>query len=166
MERFEVLKYLHEEYKKSNRSVLNAFFINAMYVYYERIVIDLAKLFINRDNDWFNFQKTLEHVKCNKLLEDQKILQFSLIINNLYNEIGILSKLRDEEIAHHNKDKNNISVNLKYLDQLEVLLNKGKELLFLITPPDIGYDFGLNDSLLSIKRIINELSTKTSDLNL
>lgn len=165
LERFEVLKYLHEEFYKSNRTVMNAFFINTMHVYYERIVIDLAKLFIKRDNDWFNFQKTIEHVKCNKLIENQKILQFDLILNNLGNEIDILTKLRDEEIAHHDKDKHNISLNLKYLDQLELLLNKGRELLLLITPACTDYDFDDHDSLHSVKQIIRELSSKANELN-
>lgn len=154
-ERFSVLIYLYEEYKKTNRAACNPFFINVMHIYYERIVIDLAKLYINRKNDWFNFSKTVEHIKCHRLKEKQTVIKIEAILSGLKNEIGILKDLRDKEIAHLEKNAQVISANLKHLKAIELLLDRGKEILLLMTPDDMEYVWNDRDSLDSLKKLIS-----------
>lgn len=138
--RFSTLDYMFTQYNADNLGTFSPFIIEAMHVYKQSVIIDLCKLFIvpnEKHNDisrrYRSSQKNNFYYITNKYISALDINLHNQIIGILQeveDEIELITVQRDKELAHKDTDHNPLhSFTLDHFNILPILIKKGKEII-------------------------------------
>jgi hypothetical protein len=164
-EAFWILKYLCEKEEDGYLSYeknMNSFFAYSRSIYWQVTVMEISKLFVDRDR--FNLNKFLSKLKPNahyskiNILE-AKVQDWEFRINNHKEKIGNLKLQRDKVYAHD--DLENKIENIVSLEDVQSLLEIAKdiatEVYYVYFSMGISFDM-INSPAKNLKYNIERLA--------
>ncbi len=163
--RLQIVNYIKNGYDDNVPLLMNNRFLHfTAHNYYRGIIVDLGSLFINSDRTHkSNFFRILTKPECKILLAPDFICDMSDWLSEVEEDITIIERLRNKEIAHFDLDeKESISMNFNNLLIINTLFDLAKKIItnagssVIDKKQTMAYHFDGNSTYLtSLKRLVD-----------
>lgn len=174
-EAFLIVKYLSKEETDTDahyEKKMNAFFHYSRVAYWQLTVIELSKLFLQRDTERFNLLKFLKKLRPDGVfsgfkISNEKIDDWQIRILAQQDDIDNLRLQRDKVYVHTDSDNEEINNKVSF-EQTDTLLTISKEIVkeVYITCFDSGYSFDLIGSPAKNLKFCIDRLTKEKKANM